>query len=130
MNKVWGVKKSLYASKTTEIDLLTLKKDTFCSIHYHNFKYNQFNVIEGCVAIETYVSSYTIQRITLRAGESHTIYAPAIHRFVALEDSKVVEIAYANNSKAITNDIVRLFQGGKIVKDQEVCERDLKKCRK
>ena len=40
--KVWGERRRLLLIDQTEIDLLYLKKDHFCSTHNHNDKINKF----------------------------------------------------------------------------------------
>lgn len=113
--KIWGLRRRLLLTDTTEIDLVTLKKDTFCSTHKHKSKVNKFVVISGRVRIESEYGS-----IELTANESFEVRPPLIHRFYALEDSIMVELAYVEEGSIDSEDIVRISQGGKIIEGKEV----------
>ena len=65
ISKIWGERRRLHLDDKNEIDLLYLKKDTFCSTHTHKNKINKFIVIAGKVRIDSDLGS-----IDLTANES------------------------------------------------------------
>ena len=113
--KVWGLRHRLLLTDTTEIDLVTVKKDTFCSTHSHNKKINKFVVIEGGVLIQ---SEYG--EILLEAGDEFEIRPPLKHRFYGITDSTMVELAYVEEGKIDANDIYRESQGGRLIEGNEM----------
>lgn len=113
--KIWGERFRLLLTKQTEIDLLYVKKDCFCSTHSHEDKINRFVVISGCVKIETDYGSKI-----LYPNESWTVYPPRTHRFFALEDSVMVELAFVSGSEIDPDDINRQSQGGRIIDGKEM----------
>ena len=113
--KVWGTRKRILLTDTTEIDLLTLKKECFCSTHNHEYKINKFVVVSGKIRIE---SEYG--EIELNPGDEFEVRPPLVHRFYALEDSIMIELAYVEEGIIDPNDINRISQGGRIVKGKEM----------
>jgi len=122
IHKVWGTRRRILLTNTIELDLLHLKKDTFCSTHSHKSKINLFTVIKGKVRIET-----EFGRIILKKNESFEVRPPLKHRFVALMNSIMVETAYVNNGKIDTNDINRNVLGGRIIKGKYISIPELRK---
>ena len=120
--KVWGTRRRILLTDTVEIDLLHLKKNTFCSSHSHKNKINLFTVIKGKVKIETEYG-----RIILRKNESFEVRPPLKHRFIALTNSIMVESAFVNKGKINPNDIKREKLGGKIIKRKYLSIPELKK---
>ncbi len=98
--KVWGTKHRIHLDTKNEIDLLYLKKNTFCSTHNHKYKNNRFILISGNVVIET-----EFDKANLGSGDEWTVLAPDKHRFVALEDSVMIEIAWVFDCKIDPEDI-------------------------
>jgi len=123
IHKIWGERRRILLTKQTEIDLLYLKKDCFCSTHKHSDKINRFIVVSGKVKIET---DYGIK--ILHDNESWDVYPPRTHRFYALEDSIMVECAFVEGNKEIDpNDIDRRSQGGRIVEGKEMTLEEMEK---
>jgi len=120
--KIWGQRRRILLTPTSEIDLLTVNKNCFCSKHSHAKKINKFVVVKGKVRIESEYGS-----VILRAGESFEVRPPLIHRFFAVEDSVMVELAYVEKGKIDPNDINRLSQGGRIVKGKEMTLVEMRK---
>jgi len=119
INKVWGERRRLHIDKTSEIDLLYLKKDTFCSTHNHKTKINKFVVVKGKVRIET-----EFGKIILTENCIWVVRPPLLHRFCALEDSTMIEFAYVEAGTIDPEDIDRISLGGKII-DGEECPIDI-----
>jgi len=128
--KVWGKKRTMFKGNNVQIDILYLKKDTFCSWHYHNTKYNKFVVQNGRIRVEIIdqqmPKGYGVE-LDRDSGYDYVIVNPKKeHRFVALEDAVVIEIMYTDKDKTLYNDdIVRSSQGGKIIDGKEIRECDL-----
>lgn len=115
INKIWGERRRIHLDDKNEIDLLYLKKDTFCSTHNHTNKINKFYVVSGCVRIETEFGS-----CVLTANQSWVARPPLKHRFCAEADSVMIEMAFVKDGKIDPTDILRISQGGKIINGKEV----------
>ena len=113
--KIWGRRRRILLTDRTEIDLVYLKKNCFCSTHNHDYKINKFIVVDGKVRIE---SEYG--KVTLTKNESFEVRPPLKHRFYALEDSIMIECAYVEKGNIDPNDIERESQGGRIVDGKEM----------
>ena len=119
--KVWGKRKRILLTDRCEIDLLELKANTFCSTHDHSNKINRFYVIEGKVKIET-----DFGEAILTKGESWEVRPPQTHRFMPLEDSTMIEMAYVEEGIISPKDIKRYTQGGKIIDGKEITHDELR----
>ena len=121
IHKVWGERKRFHLDALNEIDLLYLKKDCFCSTHTHKYKKNKFMVVSGTVAIET-----EFGKKVLTKDESWEVSVPIKHRFFALEDSVMIEIATITTAQwnftgdIDPDDINRESQGGRIINGKEM----------
>lgn len=121
IHKIWGERLRLKLDDKNEIDLLYLKKDTFCSTHTHKEKINRFYVISGSVRIDT-----EFGKIILKKNESWVVRPILKHRFVALVESTMLEFAYVEEGKIDPNDINRESKGGRIINDEYLTIDDLK----
>ena len=122
INKIWGERRRIHLDDKNEIDLLYLKKDTFCSTHFHSEKINKFYVVSGCVRIETEFGS-----CVLTANHSWVARPPLKHRFCAEVDSVMIEMASVEKGKIDPEDINRESQGGKIINGKETTLDEMKK---
>lgn len=114
--KIWGERRRILLTDRCEIDLLYLKKGTFCSTHKHKKKINKFVVVEGEVKIETDFGNKILKK-----NESWTVKPPLIHRFCPLTDSIMIELAYTEDKTKISStDIWRFSQGGRIIDGKEL----------
>lgn len=120
--KIWGTRRRILLTNQTEIDLLNLKKDHFCSTHSHDKKINVFTIVYGKVRIEAEFGN-----IVLCTHDSFTVEPSLTHRFYAMEDSVMVECAYVKKGKIDPDDINRISLGGKVVDRKECTIDDLKK---
>ena len=120
--KVWGERRRILLTDKTEIDYLKLKINTFCSRHSHYKKINLFYVLKGKVKIES-----EFGKIILKKGQAFEIKPPLKHRFVAITNAEMIEIAYVEEGKIDPNDIDREKQGGRIMYGQELTEDELRK---
>jgi dTDP-4-dehydrorhamnose 3,5-epimerase-like enzyme len=129
-SKVWGKKDTIFRENNVAVDILYLKKNTFCSWHYHNTKYNKFVVLSGKIRIEfkdsKMTGDYGIELDKISGFDYAIVNPEKEHRFVVLEDSVVIEIMYTDKDKPLyDDDIVRSKQGGKIIDGKEIRECDL-----
>ena len=122
IHKIWGERRRVLLTDNSEIDLLYLKKNCFCSTHTHKYKINKFIVIRGLVKITTEFG----QR-TLCEKESFEVRPPLKHRFFALEDSVMIECAYVEKGKIDPDDIDRESQGGRIINGKEMTLDEMRK---
>ena len=120
--KVWGERRRILLTDRCEIDLLYLKKDTFCSRHKHKSKTNKFVVVKGKIKIETEFGNKILTK-----NQSFEVKPPLIHRFVALKNSIVVELAIVKEGFVKPDDILRIRQGGRIIKGKEITENQMRK---
>ena len=120
--KVWGERHRLLLTNTTEIDYLKLKANTFCSKHNHKYKINLFYILKGKIKIKT-----EFGETILKKGQSFEVAPPLQHRFIALTNAEMIEIAYVNEGKIDDNDINREQQGGKIIKGKYISIPELRK---
>jgi quercetin dioxygenase-like cupin family protein len=119
--KVWGERRRQLLTNQIELDLLYIKKDHFCSTHHHTKKINLFSIVSGKVKIQTEYGD-----VILTKNEQFTILPPMVHRFYALEDTTMIEVAYVNDGVIDENDINRKSQGGKIINGKEYTLEELK----
>lgn len=122
IHKIWGERRRILLSKECEIDVLYLKKDSFCSTHRHEHKTNKFYVISGKIEIQT-----EFDKKILVKDEHFSVNPPLTHRFKALEDSIIIELAYVTKGKIDTEDIKRLSQGGRVIDGKEMTEDTMRK---
>jgi len=122
LHKVWGERHRILLSKTSEIDYLKLKANTFCSQHSHNKKINLFYVLKGKIRIDT-----EFGKIILQKGQAFEVRPPLKHRFVSLSNSEMIEIAFVNKGRIDENDINREKQGGRIIKGKYLSIPELRK---
>ncbi|MEA2037357.1 MAG: cupin domain-containing protein [Nanoarchaeota archaeon] len=81
-NEIWIVNKD-YCGK-----ILVLNKGFACSMHCHKNKDETFYILKGKVLLETDKT-----REIMNAGESMLINPNTYHRFIGLEDSKILEFS-------------------------------------
>jgi len=120
--KVWGERRRILLDDKNEIDLLYLKKDHFCSTHAHKSKANRFIVVSGSVRIDAEFGN-----VILTKNKTWTVLPPVKHRFVALEDSVMIEISSVKEGIILENDIDRESQGGRIIDGKEVTLDEMRK---
>lgn len=109
----WLVNNDLYCGK-----ILFVKRDKFCSWHYHKVKDETFHLLEGSVEVKygrLYHDEYLVDlrmssSIILKPGDSLHIPVGMPHRFYGLEDSKIIEISTHHED----SDSYRLIEGSKL----------------
>lgn len=110
--KIWGSSCLLFNNNNVEIHRIVINKNTRCSKHKHDHKYNIFFVESGKILIKEWKNDYNlIDETTLNHGEMCSIKPGNFHEFHGLEDSIVYEIYYVSLD---TNDITRENTGSKL----------------
>jgi len=117
--KVWGSREELFRNDNVLVALLRLDVGTYSSFHNHSAKSDKFTLISGEVKINT-----ELGEIILKPGQSLVIDPPLLHQFIVVEDSVMIEISY---SILNSEDINRIYQGGKIVNGEKVSLNELNK---
>ena len=121
LKKVWGIRERLLETSTVVVDRLTLEANSFCSWHYHEFKYNTFIVLEGELCIELDVD----KKLWMTKDEHYIIEPKIKHRFITEEvPAKIMEIMYTK--PVLEDDIIRIVQGGKIMMGRYISEDIIK----
>ena len=120
LEKIWGVRERLLETTTVVVDRLTLEADSFCSWHYHEFKYNMFIVLSGAIFLEL----ENKDTVVIIQNEQYIVEPKIQHRFVTKGFPAIImEVMYTK--PVLEDDIIRLVQGGKIVNDKYIVENDL-----
>lgn len=108
--KVWGRTRTIYRDARIEIIECEIKAGGFSSEHLHRCKNNEFRVLCGRLQIE--FQSGASPR-TLGTGNTMVVLAGTRHRFLALEDTRLIETyTPADNSLIDPGDIERFSTGG------------------
>lgn len=123
--KIWGKKINLFDREKIDIDVLFLKRNTFCSRHYHEAKSNTFILLSGCVYINTWING-SVEEKELKCFVPFTVDAEILHRFVVQKDAVMVEINAVKHGIVEEDDIIRISQGGRIVNGRELSENYLR----
>lgn len=119
--KIWGIKSRIHEDSHNEIDLLELKKNSFCSVHHHIDKINKFILVSGKVDIVSELGTKS-----LGIGECFEVHPELIHQFRVVENSILIEIAYTTDTGIDPNDIIRKKQGGLVVNNVDTSIPELK----
>ena len=122
IHKIWGERRRILLTDTSEIDMLYLRPNSFCSTHNHKNKINRFIVLSGRVQIDTEYGTTILEK-----DDSFEVAPPLVHRFMALEQSVMIECAYVNEGKIDPNDINRIRQGGRIYKGKSMTLVEMRK---
>jgi len=122
IKKIWGELNNVFLHRQVKIDILTLEKNTGCSIHFHEHKINRFCLIRGKVKIKT-----DLGEKLLKKNEVFDVYPKTTHQFIALQNSILIEIAFVDTGVLEEKDIIRKVQGGKFIKGKFYTLNKLKK---
>ena len=110
-DKIWGTTQKILSINNVEVHRIEIKKDTFCSRHFHRYKHNGFFLESGSLAINVWKPPANILDSTLLKPGDYTTVEPNIeHQFEALEDSIAYEFYW---TEFMGEDITRLTIGGK-----------------
>ena len=108
--KVWGETVEIFHGNNVEVHRIYVKKDGFCSKHYHASKFNSFYIERGSLKVRIWKKDYDlVDETTLTAGQMTTVKPGEYHLFRALEDTVAYEIYWVELRQ---DDIVREDVGG------------------
>jgi oxalate decarboxylase/phosphoglucose isomerase-like protein (cupin superfamily) len=112
--KCWGSARHLFDGPVS-VSLLRVEAGTFCSLHYHEKRWNLFEVVRGRISVIVYeIDGQPPIKTILRRGERYKVPPGVKHRFEVIEDGQIVEIYWTDDgSDALLSDIVRLQEGGR-----------------
>lgn len=127
--KDWGIVEHVFQSSDAAISYLQIRANTFCSIHRHRHRYNQFTVIRGTLHVSDFGDGETPElpgynptqlyipekTIKLERGDSFIVPPDVWHQFVAYVECHVVETYWTiDNSPVDIDDIDRRTRGGSL----------------
>lgn len=107
--KFWGKTSCYYVSDTSEVHYIEANKDGYCSRHHHEKKWNRFVVLQGKLKVILYKDGGQDETV-LTDGLFSDVPPMVDHRFVALEDTKALEVYWTDCLDP--TDIVRIDTGG------------------
>ena len=112
--KIWGTTRVVFSANRYSKHYLVVKANSYCSLHYHESRANDFELIKGKVEVISFYGPQ-IKKSVLTAGNKLTIPSLVPHIFFAHEDSIMTEEYHADRGhNAIhESDIVRIMNGGK-----------------
>lgn len=102
--ELWIANSELYCGKIMEIN-----KNKRCSIHYHKLKDETFYILSGKIQLNIYYNGYPgePENTIMNIGDIFHVTQGLIHQFIALEDSKILEIS----TQHFEEDSHRLLNG-------------------
>ncbi len=110
--KIWGKASEIFNKNNVSIHRLLIYKNTMCSRHKHEHKYNIFFVESGKILVKEWKNEYAlIDETILENGQMCIVSPGTYHEFNGLEDSIVYEIYYVELNN---NDIIRENTGSKL----------------
>ena len=107
VKKVWGHEEEIVNNEHYCGKKLVLKKDHFCSEHFHKIKHETFYIASGEVMMQL-----KGELITMKPGDKCVVPPLTKHRFRGLEDSEIIEFSTHHED----SDSYRLQPSGKIKK--------------
>ena len=107
--KIWGETEEIFNNGIISVNHLKIKKDGYCSEHYHRFKSNIFFIIQGNLKISIWRGEKDADHTVLWAGEICAVEPGVFHKFQALTDVECLEIY---ETKLRGADIERRTTGG------------------
>jgi quercetin dioxygenase-like cupin family protein len=109
--KIWGLTQEIFNKNNVSINRIVINKDSECSKHYHENKYNIFYVESGKILIKEWKQEYDlVDETILVAGDICSVKPKNYHKFIGLENSVVYEIYYVELN---SEDIIRADVGSK-----------------
>lgn len=86
-NELWICNNEKYCGK-----ILNIKKDHFCSCHFHKLKDEVLFLFSGKMLFNYAESDSTIiKQIEMNSGDAYHVIPGLIHQMVALEDCVIIE---------------------------------------
>ena len=106
--KVWGTTNSLFCHNNVECHLIGFEKGGYCSLHYHQKKWNRFIVLDGILEVVIFRNDDDGNEFEdctyLIEGQMIDVPPGLRHNFKALENGSALEIYWVDLD---TDDIIR-----------------------
>lgn len=118
--KVWGRVTHVVMSPELMVSVLEVKAGTFCSVHRHIERVNQFQVISGVIGINRFgwdeKPGETSRMSILRAGDQLSIPELEWHQFMVEKDGVIIEVYHPADCNSVVrlDDIERYSEGGRL----------------
>ena len=112
--KIWGTTRVIFSAQRYSKHYLVVKANSYCSLHYHENRANDFELIKGKVEVISFYGPQ-IKKNVLTSGNKLTIPSLVPHIFFAHEDSIMTEEYHGDrgHNTIHESDIVRIMNGGK-----------------
>lgn len=114
--KIWGSVLHVFSSDHASVSCLQVEADYRCSCHHHQYRANQFVLLDGCICIEQWNQGLALpSRIKiLQPGNTHIVPSLIWHRFRVIASGRLIEVYWADAGGTVSmDDIVRNDEGGK-----------------
>lgn len=115
VNKIWGRTRQVFANPNCEVHHASIDPNTWCSRHFHAWKWNMFYVISGELLVHYYNNEFAtipLRTETVRAGEQLRVAPRQWHKFEAVGSPvELIEVYWAE--EVLAGDIVRADVGGR-----------------
>lgn len=102
--KKWGINTQIFCNDTVEVYLAEINKKGYSSKHFHQNKYNVFHLQSGLLIVKIWHDEENWSEVYLHEGERIVVPPNTWHQFLAIKDSKLIEIYYV---KISSEDIIR-----------------------
>ncbi len=113
-NKIWGYTDLVFGTKRFSKHFLQINENSYCSLHFHKHRANEFEVISGKLEIISFYGP-VIDRVILTPGNRHIVHSLVPHLFYAHEKTIAVEEYFPDRDMDTIqeSDIIRIIPGGK-----------------
>ena len=119
--KPWGSTQLLLFDGVCQVNRIHVVDCGYSSRHLHRTKVNVFTVLRGRLEVVTYHerrsgSLRAMSEVILSPGQSTSVDAGTIHRFMAFGPTEALEAYYAHGATEVSlDDIVRFDSNGVFV---------------
>lgn len=118
--KVWGRVHHVVMSSKLMVSVLEVNAGTFCSVHRHHYRTNQFKVVSGQLRIARFgwddkgPSKDPFSYAILRPGDEICVPELEWHQFIVDQDGVVIEVYHpaGEGDEVRLDDIERHSLGG------------------
>ena len=113
-NKIWGFTELMFGTSRYSKHFLTINENSFCSLHYHKRRANEFHILSGKLEILVFYGPMFEKHI-LTSGNKLSIPSHVPHIFFAHEKTTATEEYFSDRGDYIIedSDIIRILPGGK-----------------
>ncbi len=119
VEKLWGSEDWIVNNKKYCGKILNLKSGFQSSLHSHKNKHETFYLLEGKVLLEL---GNELRKTILNVGESAILEPGTKHRFIPLENSRIIEFSTHHED----SDTYRDTESGKVDVDKLIKELKIK----